>query len=58
MKGAHECEDEDTLFGMSIAASLKTMEAQKKSLAKIRLQQVLYDVEFAYSFSKEKQRPP
>ena len=39
--------DEDSLFAQSIAASLKRMGPQKKSLAKIKIQQALFEVEFA-----------
>ena len=51
-------EDEDSLFDQSIAASLKKMEPQKKSLAKIRLQQVLYEIEFSTPASYPAQLPP
>ena len=39
--------DEDSLFAQSVAASLKRMGPQKKSLAKIKIQQALFEVEFA-----------
>jgi uncharacterized protein YwgA len=38
--------DEDELFCLSVAASLKRFSPQKKALAKLRIQQVMYDVEF------------
>jgi len=38
--------DEDELFCLSVAASLRRFNSQKKALAKLRIQQVLYDVEF------------
>jgi hypothetical protein len=37
--------DEDELFCLSVAASLRRFNPQKKALAKLRIQQVLYDVE-------------
>ena len=46
LKETREEDDEDHLFGLSIAATLKKLEPQKKSLAKLRLQQVLYEVEY------------
>ena len=39
--------DEDHYFGLSIAMSLKEMEPQLKAYAKIKIQQVLYEVRFA-----------
>ena len=45
MKGPEA--DKDSLFAQSIAASLKRMDPQKKSLAKIKIQQALFEVEFA-----------
>ena len=38
--------DEDDLFGQSIGATLKTMSAQQKALAKLRIQQVMYDTQY------------
>jgi hypothetical protein len=38
--------DEDELFCLSVAASLRRFSPQKKALAKLRIQQVMYDVEF------------
>lgn len=38
--------DEDLLFGQSIGASLQTLLPQQKALAKMRIQQVLYDVQY------------
>ena len=43
--------DEDSLFAQSIAASLKQMDPQKKSLAKIKIQQALFEVEFCSTAS-------
>ena len=39
--------DEDFLFGQSIAASLKTMDPQRKLFAKMKLQKVLYDAQYS-----------
>ena len=38
--------DEDDLFGQSIAATLKKFNAQQKALVKMRIQQLLYEVQF------------
>jgi hypothetical protein len=38
--------DADELFCLSVAASLRRFSPQKKALAKLRIQQVMYDVEF------------
>lgn len=38
--------NEDELFCLSVAASLRRFSPQKKALAKLRIQQILYDVEF------------
>jgi hypothetical protein len=38
-------EDEDGYFGASIAASLRKMDPKKKMLARIKIQQAIYDVE-------------
>lgn len=38
--------DQDTLFAQSIAVSLGQMDPQKRSLAKIKMQQALHEVEF------------
>ena len=38
--------DEDDLFGQSIGATLKTMSAQQKALAKLWIQQVMYDTQY------------
>lgn len=38
--------DEDLLFGSSIGATLKTFIPKKKALAKMRIQQVLYEIQF------------
>lgn len=42
--------DQDSLFAQSIAASLRQMDPQKKSLAKIKIHQALYEVDFSPSF--------
>lgn len=39
--------DEDELFGQSIGATLKTMTPQQKSLAKVRIQQVMYETQYS-----------
>lgn len=44
-----EEEDEDNLFCRSVCASLKRLSYQQKALAKIRIQQVMYEVEFDQS---------
>lgn len=38
--------DEDELFGQSVGESLKKMSEQEKSLAKMRIQQTLYEVRY------------
>lgn len=38
-------DDEDGHFGASIAASLRKMEPKKKLLARIKIQQAIYEVE-------------
>ena len=38
--------DEDDWFGLSIGATLKTMTLQQKALAKMRIQQMLYEIQF------------
>ena len=43
-------EDGDTLLGQSIAATLRTLDPQKKAFAKMRLQQVLYEIQFNPTF--------
>ena len=40
--------DEDDLFGQSVGASLK-MSAQQKCLAKLKIQQVMYDIQYCDS---------
>ncbi|XP_026293527.1 uncharacterized protein LOC113217717 [Frankliniella occidentalis] len=47
-----EEENEDNLFCRSICASLKRFTYQQKALAKIRIQQVMYEVEFEQSESR------
>ena len=39
-------DDEDMTFGQSIALTLKKMEPQQKSFAKIKIQEVLYAIQF------------
>ena len=39
-------EDEDTSFGKFIALSIKKLDPKSKALAKIKIQQLLYDMEF------------
>ena len=58
MKDEQECKDEDSLVGLSIAASLRRLDPQKKALAKIRLQQVLYEMEFSPPFPQQPNFPP
>ena len=38
--------DEDFAYGRSIALSLKKLQPQQKSMAKLKIQQVLHDIEF------------
>ena len=38
--------DEDDLFGQSVAATLKNLSPRQKALAKMRMQQLLYEVQF------------
>ena len=59
MKDEHqESKDEDSLFGLSIAVSLRRLDPQKKSLAKIRMQKVLYEIEFSPPFPQQPSFPP
>jgi hypothetical protein len=51
-------EDEDSLFGQSVAASLRKLDPQKKSLAKIRIQQTLYEIEFTMPVPVPQLPPP
>ena len=37
---------EEEIFALSIVPTLKRMTDQQKGLAKLRIQQVLYDIEF------------
>lgn len=39
--------DEDDLFGQTIIASLKKLSGQQKALAKVKIQQVLYEVQYS-----------
>ena len=39
-------DDEDVLFGRQIAATLHRLTSRQKAVAKLRIQQVLIDVEF------------
>ena len=58
MKDEHqESKDEDSLFELSIAVSLRRLDPQKKSLANIRMQQVLYEVEFLHLFLSSRVSP-
>ena len=38
--------DEDFAFGKTIALTLKRLQPQQKSLAKMKIQQLLYEIEF------------
>ena len=38
--------DDDFAFGRSVALTLKKLQLQQKSLAKIKIQQILHEVEF------------
>ena len=38
--------DEDDLFGQRIGATLKKMPEQQKALAKMKIQQVLYEIQY------------
>ena len=38
--------DEDDLFGQCIGASLKKMPDQQKALAKMKIQQLLYEIQY------------
>ena len=38
--------DEDTLFGLQVAATLRRLTSKQKATAKIRIQQVLLEIEF------------
>lgn len=39
-------DDEEYTFGRSVALTLKRLEVKQKAQAKIRIQQLLYDIEF------------
>lgn len=39
-------EDDDRLFSLSLVKTLKGLDAKKKGLAKIKIQQVLFDIQF------------
>ena len=41
-------DDEEYTFGRSVALTLKRLEVKQKAQAKIRIQQLLYDIEFPY----------
>ena len=38
--------EEEELFGKSVAASIRNMPPEQRAMAKIRIQQVLYDIQF------------
>ena len=38
--------DEDDLFGQSIGASLKKMAPQQKALAKMKIQPLMYEIQY------------
>lgn len=38
--------DEDELFGQSVGATLKKMTDQQKALAKMKIQQVMYEIQY------------
>ena len=46
-----EINDEDLSFGQMIAMNLKRLTPQQKAQAKIRIQQLLYEIEFTSSFT-------
>lgn len=46
-----EINDEDLSFGQMIATNLKRLTPQQKAQAKIRIQQLLYEIEFTSSFT-------
>ena len=39
--------DEDDLFGQSVGKDLKTLSPYKKSLAKMKIQQILHEIRWA-----------
>ena len=39
-------EDENDLFGQSVGIALKKLEPQKRALAKIKIQEILFNLEF------------
>ena len=41
-----DTDDEDFVFGRAIALTMKNLQLQQKSLAKINIQQLLHEVEF------------
>ena len=45
--------DEDFSYGKAIALTLKRLQPQKKAQAKIKIQQLLYDIEFSQAHPRE-----
>ena len=46
-------EDEDGLYGRQLAAKLRRFPSQQKAIAKLRIQQVLTDIEFGSTYSEQ-----
>ena len=44
-----DTDDEDFVFGRAIALTMKNLQPQQKSLAKIKIQQLVHEVEFPQS---------
>ena len=50
---SHTAEDEDGLFGWQLAATLRRFPSHQKAAAKLRIQQILMDIEFGTDTSYE-----
>ena len=51
-------EDEEGLFGMQLAAKMRKLSEHQKAVVKLRIQEVLLDVEFGYQFQNSSQQDP
>ena len=50
---SHTAKDEDGLFGRQLAASLHRFPSHQKAAAKLKIQQILVDIEFGTDMSYE-----
>ena len=48
--------DEEGLFGMQLAAKMRKLSEHQKAVVKLRIQEVLLDVEFGYQFQNISQQ--